>query len=65
MEEPLMLSYKQERINELLRLMHKIEFVNVTYTDDMLVMAQQAIRLMKRYAGAATEILINKPLVEE
>lgn len=42
---------------ELLRLITKIEYPSVTYEDNNLVMAQQAIRNSKRYANEASAIL--------
>ena len=54
----------QERITvplseifDLLRLVRRIELPDVTYSEDMLEMAQQAIRLSKRDANEASEIL--------
>ena len=42
---------------ELERLMRKIEMPDVTYDDEILLMAQQAIRLSRRYADEAHTII--------
>ena len=44
-------------ILELIRLMSRIEMPDVTYCDDILPMAQQAVRLSKMNAGEASNIL--------
>ena len=44
-------------ILELQSLLREIEYPNVTYNDDILVMAQQAIRMSRRYAAYAANIL--------
>ena len=55
-EEP-QIAVPLSEILELLRLVTKIEIPDVTYGEDMLVMAQQALRLNKRCAGEASDIL--------
>ena len=57
MKEEILTTVPQSEIRELLRLMTSIECPDVTYCDDLLPMAQQAVRLSKMRASEASDIL--------
>ena len=55
-----------EVIDDLLKLLGKIEYPDVTYCDGMLIMAQQAIRLSRRCAYEASALLYKwAPQIKE
>ena len=55
--EEVTISVSLSSMLELLRLITHIQCPDVTYCEDNLVMAQQAIRLSKMYASNASDIL--------
>ena len=56
-EEPISITVPLSEILEILRLVSAIEMPDVTYSEYMLIMAQQALRLNKMRAGDASNIL--------
>lgn len=58
-QEEIKMTVPLNEIIELQRLMSKIQIPDVTYCDDLLPMAQQAIRLSRRYAERAQDILFT------
>lgn len=56
-QEGIKITVPLDEILELLRLVTRIEVPDVTYCDDLLPMAQQAVRLSRMYAGDASNIL--------
>ena len=54
---PISVTVLQSEIHELVELLARIQLPDVTYSDDMLQMAQQALRLNRMKAESANEIL--------
>ena len=55
--EEIRITVPLDEVLELLGLVSKIEILDVTYCDDLLPMAQQAVRLAQMRAGEASNIL--------
>ena len=58
-QEEVTITLPLDELNEILRLANKIALPDVTYCDDKLVMADQAIRLSRMAANSMQEILFK------